>query len=106
MLNPQDAVPPDSSPSLVARVLAFSAIIAAGACGGLIGYAVTDLGCDHGCTTAAGLIGLGGAVGAAAGVGIVAVLALRASAEWRARQSPATRSAPLNDPGEREQPGP
>ena len=90
MLTPGDAAPPDSSPALLARVLAFSAIIVAGACGGLIGFAVTDLGCAGGCTTAAGLVGLGVAVSAATGVGVVAVLALRATADWRARQSART----------------
>lgn len=90
MLNQRDAVPPDSSPSLTARVLAFSAIIVAGACGGLTGFAVMDLGCEGGCTTAAGLVGLGAAIAAAAGVGVVAVLTMRASAEWRAQQPPGT----------------
>lgn len=86
VLDQRGTVPPDSSPSLLARVLAFSAIIVAGVCGGLIGFAVMDLGCDGGCTTTAGLVGLGAAVGAAAGTGIVAVLTLRAAAEWRAQQ--------------------
>ena len=86
MLDQSHAVPPDSSPSLTARVLAFSAIIVAGVCGGLIGFAVMDLGCDGDCTTTAGLVGLGTAVGAAIGTGIVAVLTLRAAAEWRVRQ--------------------
>ena len=88
VLDQSGTVPPDSSPSPLARVLAFSAIIVAGVCGGLIGFAVMDLGCDGGCTTAAGLVGLGAAVGAAAGTGIVAVLTLRAAAEWRAQQPP------------------
>ena len=86
VLDQRGTVPPDSSPSLLARVLAFSAIIVAGVCGGLIGFAVMDLGCDGGCTTTAGLVGLGAAVGAAAGTGIVAVLTLRAAAEWRSQQ--------------------
>ena len=88
MLDQRDLVPPDSSPSLLARVLAFSAIIVAGACGGLIGFAVMDVGCDGDCTTTAGLVGLGAAIGAAIGTGIVAVLTLRAAAEWRAQQPP------------------
>ncbi len=92
MLDQRGTVPPDSSPSLLARVLAFSAIIVAGVCGGLIGFAVMDLTCDDGCTTAAGLVGLGTAVGAAAGTGIVAVLTLRAAAEWRAQQPGGTRT--------------
>ncbi len=86
VLNGRGAVPPDSSPSPLARTLAFSAIIVAGACGGLIGFAVTDLGCDDGCTTGAGLVGLAAAVVAASGVAVVTVLVLRASAEWRAAQ--------------------
>ena len=90
MLDQSGTVPPDSSPSLLARVLAFSAIIVAGVCGGLIGFAVMDLGCDGGCTTTAGLVGLAAAVGAAAGTGIVAVLTLRAAAEWRAQQPAGT----------------
>lgn len=81
-----DAAPPDSSPSLLARVLAFSAVCFAGVCGGLIGYAVTDVSCDEGCTTAAGFVGLASAVGAAGGVSVVTVLTLRAMAEWRAAQ--------------------
>jgi len=86
VLDQPHAVPPDSSPSLLARVLAFSAIIVAGVCGGLIGFAVIDLGCDGGCTTTAALVGLAAAVAAAIGTGVVAVLTLRAAAEWRAQQ--------------------
>ncbi len=55
----------------------------AGACGGLVGYAITDLQCVEGCPTMAGVIGLGGAAIASVGVGIVTVLSLRAMAEWR-----------------------
>ena len=88
MLDQRGTVPPDSSPSLLARVLAFSAVIVAGACGGLIGFAVMDLSCRDTCTTTAGLAGLGSAVVAAVGTGIVAVLTLRAAAEWRAQQPP------------------
>ena len=98
MLDLPPAVPPDSSPSLLARVLAFSAIIVAGVCGGLIGFAVMDLSCDDGCTTTAGLVGLGTAVGAAIGTGIVAVLTLRAAVEWRAQQ-PAVTADPVAGAG-------
>jgi hypothetical protein len=73
-------------PSTGARVLAFSAILLAGLCGGLIGYAVVDLQCEGDCTVAAGLGGLVGAVVFAAGVGVVAVLAMRAMGEWRVIQ--------------------
>ena len=70
----------------MARVLAFVAVLVAGACGGLVGYAVTDLQCADGCTTLAGSLGVLGAVGAAVGVGIVATLTLRAMAEWRTNE--------------------
>ena len=80
---PESDYSPSALPSTGARVLAFVAILVAGLCGGLIGYAVVDLQCDGDCTTSAGLVGLLGAVLFAAGVGIVAVLALRAMGEWR-----------------------
>lgn len=86
VLEQRGTAPPDSSPSLPARVLAFSAIIVAGVCGGLIGFAVMDLTCDGGCTNTAGLVGVAAAVTASAGTGIVAVLTLRAAAEWRSQQ--------------------
>ena len=94
VLEQRGTLPPDSSPSLLARVLAFSAIVVAGVCGGLIGFAVMDLTCDDGCTTAAGLVGLGTAVGAAVGTGVVTVLTLRAAAEWRAQQPAGPAGAP------------
>lgn len=74
----ETAVPP-----VGARVLAFVAILIAGACGGLIGYAVADLQCTGECTVPTGLGGLAGAVLAALGVAVVAVLVLRAMGEWR-----------------------
>jgi len=73
------------------RTLAFASIVIAGACGGLIGYAFTDLQCENGCTTAAGFGGLIGALVGAVGVAIVAVLVLRAMDEWetvRTRDEP------------------
>lgn len=69
-----------------ARVLAFLAIVVAGACGGLIGWAVTDLQCKGGCPALAGSGALIGAVIGAGGVAIVAVLVLRAMGEWRTIQ--------------------
>ncbi|MCY4069014.1 MAG: hypothetical protein OXE79_07915 [Acidimicrobiaceae bacterium] len=86
MLNRSGTVPPDSSPSLRARILSFTAVILAGVCGGLTGFAVMDVGCRGDCEITAGFVGLASAVGAAVGTGIVVVLALRASAEWRAQQ--------------------
>ncbi len=81
---PDDSYAPSALPSTGARVLAFLAIIVGGACGGLIGYAVTDLQCGGDCTTLSGVGGLIGAVVGAIGVGVVSVLALRAMSEWRA----------------------
>ena len=71
----------------MARLLALGAIIIAGLCGGLIGFAVTDLQCDNGCSTLAGGVGAASALGAAGGVAIVAVLALRAMGEWEAMET-------------------
>lgn len=75
--------PTSAAPSLAVRLLGVAAIIIAGVCGGLIGYAVTDLQCDGDCTILAGLIGLAGAIGAAGGVAVVVVLTMRAMAEWQ-----------------------
>lgn len=83
---PESDYSPSALPSTGARVLAFSAILLAGLCGGLIGYAVVDLQCEGDCTVAAGGVGLVGALLFAVGVGVVAVLALRAMGEWRSGQ--------------------
>lgn len=69
-----------AAPSLLARVLAMGAIVVAGLCGGLIGYAVIDLLYDS--AVLAGIVGVAGAGAAAAGVAVVVVLAMRAMAEW------------------------
>jgi hypothetical protein len=74
-------------PSRTARLLAFAAIVVAGLCGGLIGYAIVNVQCRKACTTPEGLGALGGAVLAAGGVAIVAVLVLRAMGEWRRIQA-------------------
>lgn len=79
--------PSTAAPPPLARVLAVVAIVIAGLCGGLIGYAVMDLQCTDGCGTLAGFVGIGGAVIAAGGVAIVAVLTLRAMSEWEATQA-------------------
>lgn len=83
---PDDDYAPSALPSTGARLLAFSAILVAGMCGGLIGYAVIDLQCEGDCTTVSGLGGLFGAAAFAIGVGIVSILALRAMGEWRVIQ--------------------
>lgn len=76
--------PPSGAPPLVARLAAFGAIIAAGACGALIGFGFADLQCDGSCGTQKGIGALVGALGAAVGVAIIAVLTLRAMGEWAA----------------------
>ena len=96
------AYTPTALPSVTARWLAFLAIVIAGACGGLIGWSVTDLQCgndddpvaareagidpeagEDGCTTWAAAGGAVGAVVFAGGTAIVSVLVLRAMSEWR-----------------------
>ncbi|MGI9624980.1 MAG: hypothetical protein ACR2PK_19290 [Acidimicrobiales bacterium] len=81
-----------AAPSKPARGLAFASIVVGGVCGGLIGYAFTDLQCEDGCTGWAGLSGVLGALIGAIGVAIVAVLVLRAMDEWE--------SVKDQDPGE------
>ncbi len=81
------AAVPAAAPSKPVRALAFSSIVIAGLCGGLIGYAFTDLQCADGCTAAAGLGGVVGAIVGAVGVAIVAVLVLRAMDEWETVQA-------------------
>ena len=70
-------------PSPMARVVGLVCILLAGAAGGFIGYAVTDLQCTGDCSVQTGIGGLVGAVIGAIGVGIVVQLALRAMFEWR-----------------------
>ena len=77
---------PNALPSTGARVAAFAAIVVAGLCGGVIGYAFMDLQTEGDNTV---LVGLGMVVGAlvgAVGVAVVATLALRAMGEWRTIQ--------------------
>jgi hypothetical protein len=76
--------PHSALPSAGARALAFGAILVAGACGALIGYAIIDLQYDSGALAGIGAI-VGGII-AAAGVAVIAVLVLRAMGEWRAQQ--------------------
>ncbi len=74
---------PNAGPSTLARVGAVLAVVISGACGGLIGYAVTDLQCED-CATWSAVGALVGAVGASVGVAIIVTLTIRATAEWRA----------------------
>ncbi len=88
-------------PSTGARLLAFAAIVVAGACGGLIGWAVTDIQVGGDSTVWAGLGGLIGAVVAAGGVAVVSVLVLRAMGEWHTIQQGTTGAPPGPGPGRR-----
>lgn len=73
-------------PSRTARALTVLAVVVAGACGGLIGWAVADLQCQGTCAVQTGLSGLLGALVAAAGTAVIAVLAVHAMAEWNAQE--------------------
>lgn len=79
--GPESALPP-----VLARVLAFVAILFGGLCGGIIGTAVVNVQCAGDCSTPSALSGLLGATLGAVGVAVVAVLALRAMGEWRTIQ--------------------
>jgi hypothetical protein len=79
----QPEFPPSAIPSVGARALAFAAIIVAGICGGLIGYAFVRVQCEGDCGLPNGLGTFVGAVTAAGGVAVIAVLVLRAMGEWR-----------------------
>src|SRR3954447_77131 len=85
---------PSALPSRTARFLAFAAILVAGICGGLIGYAVVNVQCHGACATPNGIGALTGAVIAAGGVAVVAVLVLRAMGEWRRIQEERDQQAP------------
>ncbi|HEY6532593.1 MAG TPA: hypothetical protein VIY72_09825 [Acidimicrobiales bacterium] len=114
MSDPESAPPPASPsvsrpapqtalPSVGARVLAFAAIVLAGAAGAFIGYAFADLQTDS--TVAVGLSALIGAVVAAGGTAVVVVLTLRAMTEWRTIQTDApTQSGRTPDGGTRRPP--
>ena len=78
-------------PGRRARAVATLAILLAGVCGGLIGYALVDVSCAGDCGWQLGVGALVGAVASAAGVAIVASLTLRASHEWRSGRRAARR---------------
>lgn len=86
-VNLPDFEAPTALPSILARVLAFGAIIVAAVCGGLVGYAIAELQCTGGCGFGSILAGVAGIVIAAGGVSIISVLVLRAMAEWESEAS-------------------
>ena len=79
---------PMSAPSKPSQAMAFGSILLGGLCGGLIGFAFTDLQCSGSCTGASGISALIGAIVGAGGVGVVSILALRAMNEWRSKSEP------------------
>ena len=81
---------PMSGPSKPSQALAFGSILLGGFCGGLIGFAFTDLQCSGSCTGASGISALIGAIVGAGGVGVVSILALRAMNEWKSKSEPET----------------
>jgi hypothetical protein len=80
--RPQSFEVPSALPSVLARALAFSAVIVASICGGLMGFALGRL--QWGETERAWvvLVSIIGSISASVGVAVVAVLVLRAMAEW------------------------
>lgn len=78
-----DERPLSALPSPLARGLAFAAIVLAGFCGALIGWAFVDLQCEGNCTTPGGIGAIVGGLSSAVGVAVVAVLTLRAMGEWK-----------------------
>jgi hypothetical protein len=87
MATPPPSAPQLSSlPSVTARIVAFAAIILAGSCGGMIGWAMVRLQCDGTCSTQKSIGALIGTLLFAGGSAVIAVLALRALAEWNANK--------------------
>lgn len=75
--------PASALPPVGARIIAFSSIVVAGVCGGLIGFALVDIQYTGASSTPLAIGALVGAVVSALGVAVVAVLVLRAMGEWR-----------------------
>ena len=80
-------------PGLRARAVATAAILLAGTCGGLIGYALVDVSCSGDCDWQLGVGAFLGSVVCASGVAVVAALTLRAMSEWRGAPQAGSRSA-------------
>ena len=76
-----------AAPSRPIQIFSFIAILIGGLCGGLIGYAFTDLQCSEGCSNLSGVSAIIGAVIGAGGVGVVSILVLRAMTEWRTKNN-------------------
>jgi len=85
--------PRSALPGRRARAVATLAILLAGVCGGLIGYALVDVSCTGECNWQQGVGALVGAAVGASGVAVVASLTLRAMHEWRTSSRAGSRSA-------------
>ena len=73
---------PSALPSVLARVFAFSTIVAGSLCGGLMGFALGRLQWGTDGDLWVFLVTCLGSVTTSVGVAIVAVLVLRAMSEW------------------------
>jgi len=69
-------------PSVLARVLAFSSVILASFCGGLLGFSLGRMQWGDRQTFWVFIAGATGSTMAAVGVAVVCVLVLRAMSEW------------------------
>lgn len=83
-MDPERTRPLSALPSVLARAIAFVAILLGGLMGGLIGAGFIGLQCTGACATPKAFGGLFGSVIAAIGTSVVAVLVLRAMGEWKA----------------------
>ncbi len=79
-------MPATTGPRRLGRALIVLAVVAAGACGALIGWAVADLQCTGDCEVQTGMGSLVGAIVAALGTALICVLATQAMAEWKAQE--------------------
>ena len=84
---------PTALPSVLARAVAFGAIVIAAMCGGLAGYATGALQCSAGCAGATLGGSVIGALVAAGGVAALAALVLRSMSEWADQASVKLRSS-------------
>ena len=82
-----DFAAPTALPSVAARGVAFASIVIAAVCGGLVGFAITDIQCGGDCSWLAVLGAVAGSFLTAVGTAIIAVLVLRAMAEWEDQAS-------------------
>lgn len=82
-----DFAAPTALPSVAARGIAFASILIASVCGGLVGFAITDIQCGGDCGPLAVLGGVVGALVTSIGTAIIAVLVLRAMSEWEDQAS-------------------